>query len=575
MLPLIQNKLYPILLGVFLVIIPFIYDKAEIYTERREIIFLTNICWGTISIISISSILLKRKKNTFTLTDVDVTGFLLIAYLFFSSIINPAHLSHATCFLLIATIYTYLLYRNVTDKYFLLCSIICSGLLQSILAISQYSGLTESNHLNFPVTGSFANPAPLAGFILIALVCCIGLLIKKRSLPFGISGMILLTGLIIADSRAAIIGLSGGMGLYIYYYGKKLSHKQKVLCIIPVTVIVFFAGVLLFHYRPESAKSRLLIWRVTCDMIEEKPVWGHGAGAFKEKYMAWQGNYFSGHPESGFVSVADNNIYAFNEPLRILVEYGIIGLFFFLLFVARLLLLQPVSPLDKTVKAALTAGLLFSLFSYPASVFPLLILFPALSALSPGKRIRQFSIPGSVLLMSGLLSLLISYKNVKLLQTTHTETSILKKMMSRRDYAEISEYIHRNFEKLIQNRFFNNNYPLWLIENENYDTTRLSQIHPNCEVFYDIGDIYRARGEYSTAEAYYLKSSHMIPSRFMPDYKRWELYCLQGDTVKAITLAKHLLVKPLKAESTLTLYKKGVLKHFLQNTSSTYHTKKQ
>lgn len=137
--------------------------------------------------------------------------------------------------------------------------------------------------------------------------------------------------------------------------------------------------------------------------------------------------------------------------------------------------------------------------------------------------------------------------------------------MNRTAYTEVNQYINLHFEKLTQNRFFNNNYPLWLIENKTYDTSRLLQIHPNCEVCYDIGDLYRATGDYATAEAYYLKSSDMIPSRFIPDFKRWELYCLQGDTVKAIALAQHLLTKPLKAESTLTLYNKGILKDFLQN----------
>lgn len=49
--------------------------------------------------------------------------------------------------------------------------------------------------------------------------------------------------------------------------------------------------------------------------IKEQPLWGHSIEKFKSFYMNSQADYFKDHPDPSKSAVADNNNYAFNEPL--------------------------------------------------------------------------------------------------------------------------------------------------------------------------------------------------------------------------------------------------------------------
>ena len=47
-------------------------------------------------------------------------------------------------------------------------------------------------------------------------------------------------------------------------------------------------------------------------MIKDKPITGHGIGAFEAKYMDYQAAYFKTYPDSKFVMLADNVKHPFN-----------------------------------------------------------------------------------------------------------------------------------------------------------------------------------------------------------------------------------------------------------------------
>ena len=44
----------------------------------------------------------------------------------------------------------------------------------------------------------------------------------------------------------------------------------------------------------------------------------------------------------------------------------------------------------------------------------------------------------------------------------------------------------------------------------------------------------------------------MIPTRLLPNYRLWQLYIRQGDTVAARRMAQKILEMPLKVENTFT-----------------------
>lgn len=94
--------------------------------------------------------------------------------------------------------------------------------------------------------------------------------------------------------------------------------------LIPVCVAVLAAfAVGLYFYRSGSADARQLIWRVSLDMIADRPLTGFGPGNFPRYYMLYQADWFRAHPDSEFAAVADNAVYPFNEYIKLAVETGI------------------------------------------------------------------------------------------------------------------------------------------------------------------------------------------------------------------------------------------------------------
>ncbi len=58
-------------------------------------------------------------------------------------------------------------------------------------------------------------------------------------------------------------------------------------------------------------------------MIKDKPIVGHGIGAFEAHYMEYQASYFERHPDSKYTMLADNVKHPFNEFLLVGVQLGV------------------------------------------------------------------------------------------------------------------------------------------------------------------------------------------------------------------------------------------------------------
>ncbi len=74
--------------------------------------------------------------------------------------------------------------------------------------------------------------------------------------------------------------------------------------------------------------------------------------------------------------------------------------------------------------------------------------------------------------------------------------------------------------------------------------------YPNTVVFTSIGDSYKSLGQIKQAEGAYLHAWHMNPGRFYPKYLLAKLYDESGQREKAMVVARELLAKEVKVEST-------------------------
>ena len=91
----------------------------------------------------------------------------------------------------------------------------------------------------------------------------------------------------------------------------------------------------------------------------------------------------------------------------------------------------------------------------------------------------------------------------------------------------------------------------------------LQKLPLSCETYCMRGDIYLERKSYGQAEESYKVAAEMIPTRIRPNYKLWNLYLLQQDTVNARKMALHILAQRVKVENTFSIKVRGRMKQFL------------
>lgn len=160
----------------------------------------------------------------------------------------------------------------------------------------------------------------------------------------------------------------------------------------------------LYNLKKDSAAGRLFIWRVSSELINEAPLTGKGADSFPAPDICWlQASYFKENPNSEHTNRATSNIHAFNEPLRICCEYGIIGLLIFLILFVALF----TSRSDCYIRAMLLYLCVFSCFSYVGEVSSLLIMVAFLLGVTSGsgkKKIKGCACRYRNFLRTGMIS---------------------------------------------------------------------------------------------------------------------------------------------------------------------------
>ena len=166
------------------------------------------------------------------------------------------------------------------------------GGVEAVWGLRQVFGFTASGHSLYALTGSFFNPGPYAGYLAIVLpVCLHGYLTAdsqwKRWVSGGV-GLFVLCVLPASMSRSAWIAAAAAC---LWVWGangkaKRLHHIiyrklwagswwKKVGTVSASLTLVALAACLLFVLKPESARGRLFLWRMSARAAMEQPWTGH------------------------------------------------------------------------------------------------------------------------------------------------------------------------------------------------------------------------------------------------------------------------------------------------------------
>ncbi|GHV01726.1 hypothetical protein FACS1894159_09940 [Bacteroidia bacterium] len=408
------------------------------------------------------------------------------------------------------------------------------------------------------------------------------------------------------------MGVAAGLMLWFAPALGGFVRRHLIVVSVSALTIAVIAGVALFGYKPGSANARLLVWRVGIEMVARRPATGYGVASFHRVYMPRQGDYFEAHPDSPWRMVADNAVYPYNEPLHVLMDQGLVGLILVAAIFASTLLYRPpkegrcsavdsgntkgrASTVDTTDrssianehnrtaaapaagrpddndqragKAALTASILFSCFSYPSYVFALFFLFPVLLGSLDSKPVGRFALPGwlSTTLKAALAAGVI-YGARQIGHFKEGERQVGRLFSG--DPKAIN-YVTAYYDRLRYNPVFNNIYAVWLGSRpeaaDRMPPKHIDGMDPSCENYCTAGNYYSRRGMCAEAERCYLRAGTMIPTRLMPNYLLWQLYADCGDTLRAAATARTALHQPLKVENDFTRTAKMQMKEFLEN----------
>ena len=186
------------------------------------------------------------------------------------------------------------------------------------------------------ITGAFKHYNDYATFLLPGFSMALALLLdsgsrRKKSRMF-LSAALLQTlsyALLQTASRSAFLRVSASFFIFIVFLRPSKILFAAVLifaaaaCVIPSPMKTRLNG--MFNLRGESAPERLLLMKVSCAMIKESPLFGLGINTYSENFARFKPKKYPGA------------MYAHNSYLQMAAEIGLVGIFFYLLFIFSVL----------------------------------------------------------------------------------------------------------------------------------------------------------------------------------------------------------------------------------------------
>lgn len=587
------NTLF-IVVSTMLVFLPSVYDAHltdSTQTTKSLLFFLAMlIC------LLIVSLLLIDKQIIFRLSVLDISLLVLILYLVVNRFLLQSDSSFSLRFWeLIGLCVLYIVIRVVPAELYPLfvLSIIAGGIIQLFQGVLQLLGILTSNNANFLITGNFFNPGGYAGYLSLIGVLSFWFYINRKAIAWSrISSNARVIGLLEKScatvslfcfigccvllpalrSRSALISVFIGLSIIwlshnrqsmIFYWNK---YRTYLYFFILVLIAMLFW---LYNVKKGSADGRLLIYKVSAGMLFINPVFGVGFDNFKAHYMNAQANWFkkAGRFESPESQLADNTMYAFNEPLQFAVENGLMGVFLMTLAIVANYAFGITDKKDIfiTLSVALAVAIIsFGMLTYLSDNLSMKLIGTFALAIFATYKSEKFFFDAPQRVFKGLslrvliVTIMMSVSVFGTVNTMKCRQFLLKwkqaqDLYQQELYGQSSE-IFNTMDPMFTSGELLMQYGKSLYMSEVYsaslDVLYQSQNYFNSTIIEtSIGDCERKLGNYEKAEEAYVTAMYMTPSKFYPLYLLMTLYNEQGKKVHATVIAREILKKEIKIPS--------------------------
>lgn len=431
------------------------------------------------------------------------------------------------------------------------------GGIEAVWGLRQLYGYAVSNHSLYVLTGSFFNPGPYSGYLAMILPVCLHQWLTKRGEilcsdrndgkgwkkvmdkvgAMVAGGVMLLILCVLPAGMSRSAWLAAGVScLCVYAWHMDWTDKFRLLWqqqrqrVVMVVVggfcVLLLAGYLLFVLKPDSARGRLFMWKITCRAIAEKPLTGYGIHNFAAAYGNAQETYFAaGDYEPWEERVAGSPEYAFNEYLQAAVELGI-PLAVCLLVVVVLCLYRGVRKGRYGICGAILSLMIFSFSSYPLQLPVFIVTFGGLlvACLSGADRWQWLGLAVSVGIIGGF-----RLKNDLQVEQACREWMNARVLYNAGAYQSAEKEYGRLYPLLRDRASFLFEYGHGLHKQQQFSKSNRilkEALQRSCDpmILNVIGKNYQQMGDCLSAEDWFIRSTHRLPGRIYPYYLLAKLY---------------------------------------------------
>jgi len=515
--------------------------------------------------------------------------FLWFVYVGIYSLVGPSSEQYYVTYLLVVLVLFLSVYNILRSGFLspqvLYVSIALPGVIEAVVVLLQWVQVSPSTSPYFSIAGTVSNPNIAAMTIVLAIPACLELATrtwkKHRYLLLFISSLMVLS-VVLTHCRSGLLALLIISAMYAYpLLGKHqsiLGIKPPIikysLVLLPLMLLLFF--LITTHQQKSEGDGRTLIWRLSTEMVAQRPLQGYGYGYFEKAYNLYQADYFNEQPRPESEQMkASFTAMAYNEYLEQSVMGGLIGGLLFLAVILTLLLSawrqrrHSLAPL-----AGMMAFALMSLFNFTVA-YPILFvgfLFYAALCFVP--------IPAPTAVMDGAQTATLQRKplkaapsvkwdsNSRILQLSAVVCALVLVVLSLQKYEAQRELtkadrllkegqrkqagtiLHRIEPKVATSEAFYTTKARYEMAHNNVQSAYQAMLqllnhtsHPS--LYLDIAMISARLNNVHEAETYFKTACGIEPHRFKPRVMLMDFYHNTGQLEKARQMAQTILdLKP-------------------------------
>lgn len=548
----------------------FIYESLSFYFSFT---LLTFFMCGILSVYTLRK--REKRRDGMVVTPGGLFFFIWILYVVTHTLFISES-DHYKIFLLVGFFLFYLLSLNLTGQGLfsreqLVVPFLLLALAETIICLLQFGGILGSRSPFFRVTGSFENPNIAAMYLVSCLPFVLFSWRRSREKSFSLAGffpslavflfslVLLVAALVLLRCRSAYVAGIVVFLVFIITSEKWISLFEQIALPVKISggicllAILLTSSYFLYNLKKESSEGRLFIWKLSTQMVVEKPLTGYGYGLFAKEYNLRQAAWFKSG--KGSESEKRNAAYvnmAYNEYIEQGVEGGLPGLILYCMllgFHTR----SAFRGRDYEAFSVILAYAFMGCFNFVIQAIPAFMILILYMASSPsGERSihlkDRFSISFLLLLSVGLFlsqsTLLHAQLNLK------RASSLLKE--ERR--GEALEQFVRNAGMAGTSEAFFRLYGKTLAGAGRYTEAipvlkRASRYTSQPAVFYDLAESYARSDQSGPAEEALKTVSDMIPTNLRSRYRLMLLYERLGEKAEAEAMAGTILSIVPKVET--------------------------